>query len=346
MRILHVASCHPNGTPPWRAAAMRRLGHTVVDLDLDPLLGRPSRLAAALRIRTLMGPAVAAVNRRLIEAATRERFDLVWLDKPVWVRPATVRRLRATGAAVVSYMPDNPFGPRGDPGWRLFRAAVSEYSAHVVANPAGIPAWRAAGAAQVLLMPVPYEPAVHFPPPAGWDDARRDADVGFVGSPHDRRADFLRALRRDHDITVRVWGEPAAWRRAFDAGEMATFYAGGSVYNDAYRETIWRTRINLGFVARDNRDSFAQRWFEIAGSGGFLLAERTDRSADTFVDGREAVFFDDVAECAGLIRRWLADPAGRESVARAGHARAVASGYDNDARLRAVFAALGAGPAG
>lgn len=340
MRILHVASYAPNGTPPHRAASMRRLGHDVVDFDLDPLLGRPSRLAAALRIRLLVGPTVNAVNQRLLEVARDSTFDLVWLDKPIWVRPGTVRALRASGAAAVSYMPDNPFGPRGDPGWRLYRAAVAEYSAHVIANPAGTQCYRDASAARVLLMPVPYEPTVHYPPPDGWSDADRDVPVSFVGSPHDERADFFRTLARDHDITVRVWGEPAAWASVFSAAEMAMFHAGSAVYHDDFRRIIWRSRINLGFVARANLDTFAQRWFEISGAGGFLLAERTEDGLRTFDSGSEAAFFGDVAECAAQIRRYLPDEVLRAAIARAGHARAVASGYDNDARLRVVFDAL------
>jgi hypothetical protein len=342
LRILHVGSYAPNATPRFRAAAMRRIGHTVVDLDIDPLLGSPSRLAGALRIRLLMGPAISAVNRAVLAAARREPFDLIWFDKPVWIRSATVTALRATGAVVVSYMPDNPYGPRGDPGWRLFLAAVPRYSVHVLVNPAGAPHYRTAGAPHVFVMPVPYEPTVHYPPPDGWSDADRDIGVGFVGSPYGRRADFLRALWRRHGVVVRVMGEPGMWRRAFDAEEMARFHAGSAVYNDDYRAIIWRTRINLGFVTHANLDSYAQRWFEIAGSAGFLLADRTDEGLASFADGREAAFFRGVDECAAAIRRYLPDAAARETIARAGHARAVASGYDNDSRLRALFEKIAA----
>jgi hypothetical protein len=216
MRILHIGSYAPNGTPRYRAAAMRRLGHDVADLDIDPLLGRPSRFAASLRIRLMVGPAIAALNRAVLSAARAGRFDLIWCDKPIWLRPATVRALGATGATVISYMPDNPYGPRGDPGWRLFLKSVPHYSAHVVVNPAGMPHYREAGAGRVLLMPVPYEPTIHYPPPEGWDESRRDIEVSFVGSPYGQRADFLRALWRDEGIAVRVWGEPGMSRTVHD----------------------------------------------------------------------------------------------------------------------------------
>jgi spore maturation protein CgeB len=203
-----------------------------------------------------------------------------------------------------------------------------------------MPHYREAGAGRVLLMPVPYEPTIHYPPPDGWDDSKRDIEVSFVGSPYGQRADFLRALWRDEGIAVRIWGEPGMWRKALDEAEMARFHAGRAVYNDDYRNIIWRSRINLGFVTHANLDSFAQRWFEISGAGGFLLAERTEDGLRSFDSGTEAAFFDGVAECAAQIRRYLPDQAARAAIARAGHARAVSSGYDNNARLGVVLGQL------
>ena len=55
--------------------------------------------------------------------------SLVGLDKAGSVikrrrlRPETLDRLRAMGVVTVSYMIDNPFGPRRDPGWWPWPAA-------------------------------------------------------------------------------------------------------------------------------------------------------------------------------------------------------------------------------
>lgn len=341
MRILNIASFAPSGVPRFRADAMERLGHEVTRLDVDALMPSASRVGNWLRIRALLGPGVTAVNHAVLRAATGDvPFDLIWCDKPIFLRPATVRRMCETGALVVSYNPDNPFGPRNDPGWRLFRKSVPEYSAHVVANPASMSAYRALGT-RVFLMPVPYEPSIHYPPPATWSDADRDIDVSFVGSPYDDRAAFVRALWRDHGIAVRVWG--AVWDRILDKDEQRTLQAGGPVYNDAYREIIWRSKISLGFVTRANLDTFGQRWFEITGSGGFLLAARTDDGLASFEDGKEAAFFGDVNECAAQIARYLPDAEARARIARGGHGRAVRSGYDTDSRIRAVLAELSSG---
>lgn len=335
MRILNVASLSPEGVARHRIDSMRRLGHQVEVLDTDEYTGTGSRIARWLRYRTLIGPTIRRFNRRLAALAEAGNFDLIWLDKPVYVWPETVRALRRTGAFAVSYNPDNPYGSRRDLGWRLFLKCLPEFDLHVVPRPSNVSEYRDAGAAQVLVMPFSFEPAQQFPPPAGWSDADRSFDVGFVGTPYDDRADFIRELWRRHHIMARIRGP--RWEHALTADEQKLFCEGGAVYGDGYREAIWRTKINLGFVTRANRDTYAHRWFEITGCGGFLLAERTEDGLQTFDDRKEAVFFNGVDECAELIRRYLPDVEARMRIARAGHARAVASGYDNDSRLQRVF---------
>ncbi len=60
-------------------------------------------------------------------------------------------RLRAMGIATVSYMIDNPFGTRRDPGWRLYMKDIPHYDLHVVQrdeNIAGLSGTRGAGCDQ------------------------------------------------------------------------------------------------------------------------------------------------------------------------------------------------------
>ena len=45
-------------------------------------------------------------------------------DKVLGLQPATLRTLRQRGMVTVDYVNDNPFGPRRDPGWRLFRKTI------------------------------------------------------------------------------------------------------------------------------------------------------------------------------------------------------------------------------
>ena len=69
------------------------------------------------------------------------------------------------GMTTVSYMIDNPFGPRRDPGWRLYMKDIPHYDLHVVQRDKNILDYTSRGARDVIKIQTAYEPTLHFPPP-------------------------------------------------------------------------------------------------------------------------------------------------------------------------------------
>jgi hypothetical protein len=339
LKILYAASLSPNDSSLYRLWALERLGHRVVPLNAyeyapgDSLLGKVAfRLAA--------GPSVNRLNRDLLTMAERERPDLVWTDKLLGMQPKTLDKLRAMGIATVSYMIDNPFGTRQDPGWRLYMKDIPHYDLHVVQRDANIVDYKARGARAVIKIQTAYEPTIHFPPPEGWSDANRDRDVSFIGTPYDDRGEFLTRLWRDHGIPVAISGTERFWRKALPDDAFAALFRDGELFLQNYREGIWRSKINLSFLTHSNQDEFAHKTFEIAGCGSFLLAERSPGHAERFIEDEEAVFFTTLEECAAKIQRWLPDEAGRARIAARGAERAKAGGYHNDGQEQAILERL------
>ncbi|MBM3601033.1 MAG: glycosyltransferase [Alphaproteobacteria bacterium] len=337
-QILYVGSLDRNGHCYQRMQAFRRLGWDVEPFDTDPYVLAGGRIARAIRIRLLIGPEVERMNVDLLAAARARRYDHVWLDKVLFLRASTVRDIAATGARTIHFNPDNPFGSRGDPGWRLFMAAIPSYDVHVLPRASNIAEYTRAGARRCLLMPYGYDPETHFPPPAGWRDSDRTIDVGFVGTPFDRRKEFFLELWRRHGIAVNLRG--SHWERVLSTDEYRGLNAAGPVYGADYRETIWRTRISIGLVSHGNRDEYTTRSFDIPACAGFLLAERTAGHRSAYREGEEVALFADPAECARQIRHYLPLVEERARIATAGRARAVQSGYSNDGRLAKLIAEL------
>jgi spore maturation protein CgeB len=335
MKILYAAGLSPKDSSLYRMWALQRLGHTLAPLDLyeytqtDTLLGK-------LSYRLAMGPSLHRLNRDLLQLAERERPDVVWTDKMLGMQPKTLTKLREQGVATVSYMIDNPFGTRQDPGWRLYLKDIPYYDLHVVQRDANIVDYKSRGARDVIKIQTAYEPTIHFPPPMGWNDTNRDREVSFIGTPYDNRAEFLTALWRESGIPVTVSGG-LVWKKHLSTEATQAFYRGnGELFRDAYREGIWKSKINLSFLTHANQDEFAHKSFEIAACGGFLLAERSEGHLQRFIEDEEAVYFSNMEECVEKIRRYLPDETGRDRIARAGRLRAERSGYDNDSQVGLV----------
>ena len=333
MKILYAAGLSPNDSALYRLWALKRLGHQVIPFNSYDYISS-NRLAHMVYFRLAAGGPVNRFNRDLVQLAERDRPDVLWSDKMLWMHTRTLDRMRSLNIATVSYMIDNPFGPRKDPGWRLYMKGIPHYDLHVVQRDKNILDYRSRGARDVIKIQTAYEPSVHFSPPPHWSDSNRDRDVSFIGTPYDDRAEMLTRLSGEFGVTIS--GNQRAWRRALSPEAFARIYREGELYQQQYREAIWRSKINLSFITHSNQDEFVHKSFEIAGCAGFLLAERSKGHLDRFREDEEAVFFTGYDELAAKIRRYLSDEAARACIASAGHARAVCDGYHNDRQVSLI----------
>ncbi len=335
LRVLYCSNLDPDYYGEYRLRALKRLPlEHVATLDAGAFAGRG--LAAKLQFRLQAGPGVQRLNHAILEAAQRERANVLLADKVLGLWPATLRQLNRRGVVSIDYMNDNPFGPRHDPGWRMFRRAIPRYDLHAVPRQSSVADFLQHGAREAVEIRFTYEPSVHFAPPVTWSDRDRDRNASFIGTPYDERGPFLARLWRA-GIPLDISGSRPHWEAALPEDAFAANFRMGELKGAAYRDAIWRSRINLAFVTHSNCDQVAHKSFEITACGGFLLAERTPEHQACFEEDVEAVFFSGWDECRAKIERYLYDEPARAAIAHAGHQRALHSGYDNDTMLRRLL---------
>lgn len=335
LRVLFVSGLDPGYYGAFRLAAVRRLGVTAFPLDQQKY--GSSGLWGKLQFRTQVSLGVRRFNRDVLRLAREQRVHIAWFDKALALWPETLESLRRMGVFTIDYVTDNCFGPRRDPGWRLYRETISHFDLHVVPRSASEKDYQLRGARNLMrLRFIAFDPTVHFPPPDGWSDTDRTREASFIGTPYDDRADFLAELWR-RSVPLTVSGSEPHWRAAMPADVYVATFRDGELKVSAYREAIWKSKINLSFVTKANKDEVAHKSFEIAACGGFLLAERTEGHAGCFKEDEEAVFFSSVEECVSKIQTYLNDETGRARIAAAGRRRALSSGYDNDSMMRSVL---------
>ena len=328
MKILYAGGQAPGSSSLYRRWALEKLGHEVMPFDIHAYLyGQPMLHKIAFRLAA--GPKTQALNRDLLRVADRERPEVFWADKVLQLQPRTLEKMEEIGITTVSYMIDNAFGPRRDPGWRLYSKDVPIFDLHITQRDVSVRDLLARDARDVMKVQTAYEQTIHFAPPEPLAEASRDRGVSFIGTPYDDRAEVLTRLGAA-GMPVVLSGNMRSWQRALSAKAFASLYREGELYEQQYREAIWRSKINLSFLTHSNQDEYTHKSFEIAGCGGFLLAERSEGHLSKFREGEEAVFFSGYDELLAKVRRYLPDAAARTRIAAAGHARAVRDGYHND----------------
>jgi spore maturation protein CgeB len=333
--ILFVGDATPGTTTSHRIRTLGRLGQKTTVFNIGPYQPR-QRLLAILYYRFPAEPVVYRINRDLLRAVRKHKPDVVWFEKPTVFTPATIRAIRQSGASTVCYNLDNPFGPRNDGCWYQFRKVFRLFDLHCVPRTADVARYRSWGVPFVKVL-LSFEPSVHYPPPETWCETDRSRQVSFIGTPYEERPAFLTRLVVDGKLPVVISGTRFLWKRLLRRDIFERCFAEGELLDDAYREGIWRSKINLSFITRLNEEDIAHKAVEIAACQGFLLAIRTPGHQEIFEEDREAVFFSSVEECADKCRFYLPRPDLREAIARRGRERAVRSGYDNDTQLRLVL---------
>src|SRR6185437_14499315 len=89
LKILYAAALDEKDSALYRLWALERLGHQVVRLnsyDYEPANALLSKIA----FRVAAGPWIARMNRDLLAMAERESPDVVWTDKLLGMKPATL----------------------------------------------------------------------------------------------------------------------------------------------------------------------------------------------------------------------------------------------------------------
>jgi spore maturation protein CgeB len=332
-RILYVGNPRPGQTSAYRMESLRRLAQDVVVFDVPAHLEGP-KLVGVLRSRFPEGPLVSRINRQLLHAVDEHQPDVVFFDKPIYFTRSTIEAIKRRRALTVSYNQDNPFGPRKDGVWRQFYKVFRLFDLHCLFRKADVARYQAWGLNFIETM-FSFDPVMQFPPPVGWSDTNRTREVSYIGSPLEDRPQFLRDLAERHQVPISISGP--RWEKFFSDELRSRYVTHGYLKDSEYRESIWKSKINLGFITHKNEDDIGHKSIEIAACQSFLLAVRSGGQAACFEEDQEAVFFSSLEECADKSRFYLDRPDLRQAIALRARARVVRSGYDNDSQLARIL---------
>ncbi|HSB67768.1 MAG TPA: glycosyltransferase [Candidatus Methylomirabilis sp.] len=336
MKILLATTRNPHfpTITEYIERAIRALGHSLSTFeDREFLL--PGRLREA--IPPLGGFDLRRLNRRLADAARRERPDLLLCVGGERILPRTVEAARAAGArtalwTVDTVKPDDPRIPLAPHFDFVFCGGREMVGALQGANLPNGPYW----------LPFACDPELHHPvdaspggrPPGG-------CDIAFVGSLHrgiyPRRLAMLETLA---DFDLGVWGPGAR-----DLPASSPIYSkvrGDQVPCEEWTRIYSAAKIVLcahydGPGPRSMQAS--PRVYEILACGGFLLCDDQSDVRALFEDGKDLVIFRDPDDLRQKAQHYLARPEERRAIAGRGREKVLA-GHTYRHRIASLLATV------
>ena len=335
------------------ADALQGLGHQVVPFAWHTYVTRRryatailhaiDHAAARAQNKYLVGPLLRRINADLVRVAGVERPDVLFVYRGTHITGATLEavRLRSPHTVIVGYNNDDPFAPSHPRAWRHFIEAVPHYDLVLAYREHNIADYLRAGARRTGLLRSWFDPAVHRPvSPTEAQRASYGCDAVFVGHfEDDGRLDVLERLAAA-GLHVRIFGPGSGipgsdWNGVLmRSTRLRALAPTRYLQGDEYAAALSCAKIALCFLSKRNRDTYTRRCFEIPAVGTLLLSEHSPDLETLYREGLEADFFRSPSEAVSKATAYLGDDERRRQVARAGHTRAISSGYDVTSRMR------------
>ena len=342
MKILYVGALFDGSTALHRLNGLRESGCEVECIDTTLPFRYAKRPTAIKRLAKFFFYRTDAlidwknVGHKMLAAAKTQKFDILWIDKGLGIRPEILRRFTdlSPRTRLVNYSPDDMNNPANQTARYL--NAISLYNLHVTTKTYNVEELKEMGANNVFFVGNAYEPSVHKPVKLSPCERQKiGSDVVFVGTVESERLSSL-SLLAQRRISLGLHGGGQEWlnlARKFPNIKAST----GFVASHEYSRLICASKIALGFLRKQNRDLQTTRSIEIPATGTFMLAERTDEHLGLFEEGKEAEFFSSDEELIEKVEYYLAHDDERETIAAAGRERCLRSGYSNADRMKTVL---------
>lgn len=303
MKALYIGILTSGTTSRMRAEVLRELkpdwDWDWVDTD-GPMRGS-ARLWRSLAFRYKTGFAVIRINS-LVENALSEKgnYDLVWVDKGVFLTRSTMARLRNVAGKIVHFTPDTAFFANRS---RHFEAGLEFYDLVVTTKSfEGDDYLRRVAADRFFITTQGYDASLHCPS----FDSKRAKVAAFVGLAEPDRESCIHELL-EAGVPIRLGGQ--GWGRFLSQhGQHPSLeFLGARVFGNDYAAAYSNAWIGLGLLSKRFPELHTTRTFEIPACGAILATEST---ADTtrFFDKDEALFFRDYTDLARIIVERFAVP--------------------------------------
>lgn len=269
-------------------------------IDIDGPFHSQPRWSRSLAFRLRWGPAVAAVNRFVLQMLPPSKTDLVWIGKGVLLYPSTVRIIRQRADTLIHYTPDTAFYGNQS---RFFNTTMNDYDLIVTTKSFEVDHYHRYVAAEKLFLTTQgYDPNVHYPR----TDIEKKTQAVIIGLCEPDREKCVRILRANK-IPVVVGGK--GWEnivRSFYGDDGFTFL-GEKVFGESYARALCEATIGLGLMSKTFPELHTTRTMEIPACGTILATQKTSETARFFQDN-EVLFFSNFEDLAQKIKFYFSEP--------------------------------------
>ncbi len=268
-------------------------------------------------INKITGPlAVAHANNRVLQAVKKYNPSLVFILKGQYLTPQSIQAIKASGALVVNFYPDNPFVLWNGNSTEHILKSLPFFDCFLSWSPILKPTLLASGSPHICSFPFAYDENIYNDKQLllGTNKPDKTVDVCFIGTWEPEREALLeKAILRLPSVSFGIWGN--RWHEHTQSPHIKKFLMGNAIYKESMTSIYQRSKIILNILRAQNAHAHNMRTFEVPATKSFLLTERTQQQAELFFKENYSITcFTGIDELVEKINTYLHDTLARKLI--------------------------------
>lgn len=298
MRVLYIGQYSEGTTSKMRADVLKVnpefVSFEVIDTHV-PFFACHS-IWRSMAFRFKIGKVIRETNR-YIEGHLSSNYDLIWVDKAVFISERVVKSLRNRTKLLVHYTPDTAFKENKS---KKFLKSIDLYDFLITTKSFEKSIYlKYVPAKKLIFTPQGFNPKIHYP---RHDVGEKLKQVIFIGLYEPARGELLDFLLKEN-IPVTLAGKN--WHSFVDKHQGSPLtYLGEGLFSEKYANAISMSAIGLGLVSKRFPELHTTRTFEIPACGTLLATERNVETK-TFFNEEEVLFYSSRDELCSKIKFYL-----------------------------------------
>lgn len=332
MKVLYIGQYQKGSTSRMRAENLKKIlfadNFEVIDINI-PFL-EANRFFRSLGFRYKIGPFITEINSFII-SKLKGPYDLIWVDKGIYIQKETTKKLRGKTNKLVHFTPDPAFFFHKS---RHFNASIPFYDFLITTKSFEVKKYekRAGIKKKVILATQGYDKELHFPV-VEFDDKKEG--IVFIGH-HEKEREALLSLLVDNEIKIALaglkWDDFAEKHK----NNKNFTYLGKALFHNDYVRVLSTYYFGLGLLSKWIPEKHTTRTFEIPACGTALVTEYNEEIS-AFYNDNEVIFFTKAADLVSKIKHFQCNLEKLKKVTENGNTRVKLNGYDYESILKRII---------
>jgi spore maturation protein CgeB len=330
VKILYIGYYGEGSTARMRGEYLKELlPHASFEIiDIDVPLFSTNKISRTIGWRYKVGPLIRNIRKFVLDQLQQDSsYDLVWVDKGVFLEPKVVKALRDRAKTLVHFTPDPAFTYHQS---KLFYKALPFYDYCITTKSFEIECYHKFGV-KTIFCTQGYDPRLHKP----YHTFQEKNGVVFIGHKEDEREEVLSKLVEANIPVVLAGIKWQHFARRYK-GKNNLVYKGTGIFGDDYAKTISSAQLGLGLLSKWIPEKHTTRTFEIPACATALI---TEENTDTtkFFNNEEAIFFSDHQQLIDVVKYYISHPVLIQAVTKNGFQRVTSGAFDYKNILKNVM---------